>query len=355
MPNATIAPWPFGQVLLAPARATGSTSGPGTSTHSTSSRASSHCATASAFCECRSMRRLSVSSPWRNRNALNGEIAGADVALVLQPRLEDVLRGPQRLGQLREHEAVVARVGLGEVREAAAADVVELAAVDDDPADRRAVAADELRRRVHDDVGAVRAAAGRGTATRACCRSRAGCRCRARSSTTPSKSKMSPFGLPMRLAVERLGVRADRRLPRVEVVGVVDEADLDAELRERVVELVVGAAVERRATTRCGRRSRRGSAARSSARPARSPSRARRRRLRARSIALLEHGLGRVHDPRVDVAELLEPEEARPRARCRGTRTTWSGRSGRPGRRWSGRARRRRGPAGLETPARTWW
>ena len=41
---------------------------------------------------------------------------GADVALVLQPGLEDVLRGPQRLGQLREHEAVVARVGLGEVR-----------------------------------------------------------------------------------------------------------------------------------------------------------------------------------------------------------------------------------------------
>ena len=49
------------------------------------------------------------------------------------------------------------------------------------------------------------------------------------------------------LAVERLGVRADRRLPGGEVVGVVDERDLDAELRERVVQLVVGAAVERRA------------------------------------------------------------------------------------------------------------
>ena len=48
---------------------------PGYATHSTSSRASSHCATASAFCECRSMRRLSVSRPWRNRNELNGEIA----------------------------------------------------------------------------------------------------------------------------------------------------------------------------------------------------------------------------------------------------------------------------------------
>ena len=197
MPNATIAPWPVRQVLLRRARSTGSTPGPGTSTHSTSSRASSHCATASAFCECRSMRRLSVSSPWRKRNELNGDDRGADVALVLQPRLEDVLRGPQRLGQLREHEAVVARVGLGEAGEAAAADVVELAAVDDDAADRRAVTADELRRRVHDDVGAVLERLAQVRATRACCRSRAGCRCRARSSATPSKSKMSPFGLPM--------------------------------------------------------------------------------------------------------------------------------------------------------------
>ena len=77
-----------------------------------------------------------------------------DVALVLQPALQDVLRRAQLLGQLREHDAVVARVGFGESREPPAAGVVELPAVDDDAADRRAVTADELRRRVHDDVGA---------------------------------------------------------------------------------------------------------------------------------------------------------------------------------------------------------
>ena len=49
------------------------------------------------------------------------------------------------------------------------------------------------------------------------------------------------------LAVERLGVRADRRPPLLEVVRVVDERDLDAHLRQRVVEQVVGAAVQRRA------------------------------------------------------------------------------------------------------------
>ena len=41
-------------------------------------------------------------------------------------------------------EAVVARVGLGEAGEAAGRAEVELPAVDDRPADRRAVAAEEL-------------------------------------------------------------------------------------------------------------------------------------------------------------------------------------------------------------------
>ena len=122
---------------------------------------------------------------------------GADVALVLQAALRMYSRGPQLVGQLREHEAVVARVGLGEAGEAAARRVVERAAVDDDAADRRAVTADELRRASARRRRRRAAAAAAGTGSRACCRSRAGCRCRARSSTTPSKSKMSPFGLPM--------------------------------------------------------------------------------------------------------------------------------------------------------------
>ena len=61
----------------------------------------------------------------------------------------------ERLGQLAEHQAVVARVGLGEAREAAAPLVVERAAVDDDATDGRAVAADELGGGVHDNVDTV--------------------------------------------------------------------------------------------------------------------------------------------------------------------------------------------------------
>ena len=50
-----------------------------------------------------------------------------------------------------------------------------------------------------------------------------------------------------RLGEEQLGVRPHGGAPRVEVVRVLDEGDLDAELGQRVVEQVVGAAVERRA------------------------------------------------------------------------------------------------------------
>ena len=74
MPNATIAPCPFGRYFFARSFHRLDAS-PGYATHSTSSRASSHFATASAFCEWRSIRRLSVSRPWRKRNELNGESA----------------------------------------------------------------------------------------------------------------------------------------------------------------------------------------------------------------------------------------------------------------------------------------
>ena len=76
--------------------------------------------------------------------------------------------------------------------------------------------------------------------------------------------------------------------------------------------------------------------------PERSPPR--RRRLRARRSALEDVG-GRVHDPRVDVAELLQREQPgavrRRRRRCR----RWSGRSARRGRWCPAPAPGRRGPA----------
>ncbi len=52
-----------------------------------------------------------------------------------------------------------------------------------------------------------------------------------------------------RLAEERAGVVADGLAPLVEVVGILDEGDLDAELGQRVVEQVVRAAVEIRLDT----------------------------------------------------------------------------------------------------------
>ena len=82
-----------------------------------------------------------------------GAEAGAEVAENLDARADDERDGAEGLPEL---QAVVALGGLDHLREARRVGApVELAAVDDDAADRRAVAADPLGRRVHDDVGAV--------------------------------------------------------------------------------------------------------------------------------------------------------------------------------------------------------
>ena len=111
-----------------------------------------------------------------------------------------------------------------------------------------------------------------------------------------------------RLGEQQLGVRPDRGAPLLGVVGVVDEADLDPQLGERVVEEVVRAAVERggghEVVARLGDvedgEGLGGLAGgeRDGGQPA-----------LERGDALLEHVLGGVHDPRVDVAELGEPEQ----------------------------------------------
>ena len=85
--------------------------------------------------------------------ALRGD-RGAEVAQQLHAGLDDV--GEAVADRGRVAGAVVRRVGHGEAGELV--DVLgplERAAVDDDAADDGAVAAEELRRRVHDDVGAV--------------------------------------------------------------------------------------------------------------------------------------------------------------------------------------------------------
>ena len=112
------------------------------------------------------------------------------------------------------------------------------------------------------------------------------------------------------LGEEGLGVGPDGGPPGVEVVGVVDEGRLDAELGQRVVEQVVGAAVER------GRRDDvaavlgqvqqghgLGGLSAGDGQGGHTTF--------ERGDPLLEDGLRRVHDPGVDVPELLQPEERR--------------------------------------------
>ena len=232
---------------------------------------------------------------------------GSEVALQRHACAQDVLRGPERFGQLAEHQAVVARVGFGELRKATAAGVVEVAAVDDDAADRRAVPADELGRGVDDDVGAVLERAQQ---------------VRRRERVVDDERDPGVVGdradalevehvtlrVPDRLAEERLGVRLDGGPPRVEVVGVVDERDLDAELRERVVQEVVRAAVQRRrrddVASGLGEVQQRQRLRRL---PARSGERA--DAALQRGDAIFERRLRRVHDAGVDVAELAQPEQ----------------------------------------------
>ena len=116
-----------------------------------------------------------------------------------------------------------------------------------------------------------------------------------------------------RLAVERLGVVADRRLPRVGIVGI-DPRQLDRHLAQQVLELVDRPAVERRRRDdviagREQREERRGLR--------RDAAGERDRAAAAFEVghALLEDGDRRVHDPRVGVAVLLEVEVRRRRFR----------------------------------------
>ncbi len=117
------------------------------------------------------------------------------------------------------------------------------------------------------------------------------------------------------LAEEHLRVRLDGRFPLGEVVGIVDEGDLDAELRQRVVQQVVGAAVQRRrgddvvaGLAQRHERERFGSLTGCNGERAGEPDR-RGAAAFERVDAGFERGLRRVHDAGVDVADLGEAEQ----------------------------------------------
>ena len=228
----------------------------------------------------------------------------AHVAKRHHTRAADVGCRAQRLGV---DDAVVRHIGFIEPLEARLVlRPRELAGVDDRAADAVAVAAEVLGQRVHDDVGAVfeRAA-------------QVGARHRVVDDQRDAVAVCDVGELRQvgdvaervadRLAVDRLRLRVDQRLERVRH-AVVGETHLDAELREGVREQVVGAAVERGGrddvVARLGdgldriadRRHARGHGERGDA-------------AFELGQALLEHRVGRVHDPRVDVARDLQVEQ----------------------------------------------
>ncbi len=209
---------------------------------------------------------------------------------------------------------MVARVSLGHAGEAIASPEVEGAAVDDEPADRGAVAADELRRRVHDDVGAPLERADE-------VRRGDGVVDDERYADLVGHVGHAPdvehvvAGVSDALAEERLGRGAGLRTPSVDVVRVLDDRHLDPQLGERVVEQVVGAAVERRRRHDMvagvgdveDRHGRGGLPAAHGESPGNADGGL--GRPLERGDPGLQRRLGRVHDAGVDVADLPQPEQ----------------------------------------------
>src|SRR3984893_11161692 len=102
------------------------------------------------------MRSTTVSSPWMNMNALNGDMAAPMSRRGVTPSRDDVGDRTEWLHRLGPDRAVVAWVRFVEHGETVRVLLpIEITTVDDDAADRRPVAADVLRRRVHGDRGAV--------------------------------------------------------------------------------------------------------------------------------------------------------------------------------------------------------
>jgi len=142
-------------------------------------------------------------------------------------------------------QAVVARVGVVEVREALGIAVVERATVDDRATDRGAVSTDELGEAVHDDVGTVFERADQVRGGHGVVDDQRHADFVGHVTHAPDVEHVV-LRVGNDLAVERLGPLVRRRPPLLEVVGVIDERDLDPHLGQGVVQQVVAAAVERR-------------------------------------------------------------------------------------------------------------
>ncbi len=209
---------------------------------------------------------------------------------------------------LGEVEAVVAGVGLGQGRELARRLPVEGAAVDQGPGDGDAVAAQELGRRVHDDVGAVLerpAQVGRGEGVVDHQRDR---RVVGDLGDRRQVHDLQPR-VAQGLAEDQPRLRPDR-LGEALRVARVDEGRLDAEAGQRMGEQVVAAAVDRRRRDDVPALTHQGGDAqeqrRLAARRADRPDAA-----LERGQPLLQHRDGRVGDARIDVPGPFQVEQRR--------------------------------------------
>ena len=119
--------------------------------------------------QCWRMRSASVSNPCRVQERIERRHRRAEVAQQRDPRLDDVGDRPERLDRLGPHRAVIARIGRVQRRLARRMrGPVEIAAVDEEPADRGAVAADIFGRRVDDRPPRRDRTAAPGSARRYC-------------------------------------------------------------------------------------------------------------------------------------------------------------------------------------------
>ena len=227
----------------------------------------------------------------------------ADIAQRQHPAGDGEGKVAERLVQ---HDAMIFRPRLAQHRIAPLARPVERAAVDDHAADRIAVAAEKFGQRVHDDIGAM-------------FERLAQIRCGERVIDDVGHAG-APRDLRHRIHVgddaarigdrlgeNRFGLRADGALERRDVVGI-RPYHVPAEILECVIELIDRAAVEllRRDEFVAGlhqameHQDLRGMAGRHG-KP--------RGAAFKRGDALLEHRGGRIADPRVDIAEGLQPEQ----------------------------------------------
>ena len=234
---------------------------------------------------------------------------GAEVAQQGDPHLDDVGDGAHRLHRLGPHRAVIGRVGLVQQREALGVLFpVEIAAIDDDAADRGAVAADVFGRRMHDDSGAVVERPAEDRRRRVVHDQRHA----HLAADLGDFADREHFELRVRqglgVVAARLGVGG---APEVLRVRWVDKPHLDPHRPlHRVQEQIPGAAVE------VGRADEIVAGlgdvvdAEQRGRLSRTQCQCRDPAFELRD-ALLQDVAGRAHDPGVDVAELLEPEQVR--------------------------------------------